>query len=471
MAPEPTLERIEGQPATVRLGKLLLRVTRRHTDALGSGPLVIAVSGGADSLAMLLAAATVRRSLKREIVVAHFSHGLRKSAERREAAQVRRVARRLQIPLKHEQAAVGASEASARDARYRFFSRVAASVGAAAVATAHTQNDQAETLLLRLTRGTGLRGAGAIRELSVRAIEGIDVTLLRPILGVTRDRTVAVCAEWGLKPASDGTNRSVRYARNRVRRRVLPELAEINPAAVAALSAFADTARDDDDLLTRLASQAVATSERRTPDNVTWATNVMRDLPAPLFARVIQSAWASLRRDGAVLSSSQIEASAGLLARGSGAIHLEGKASFTIEQDTASLSLARVSSSNIAPISLVLPGETPFGAWAITAKTEALIDHARDQWQATLDLDALGDDICVRSRVDGDRFQPLGMDQEVRLQDVLVNAKIPRSKRDGLPLIVAGGKIAWVAGVRIAEWAKVSERTTRTLVLQVRPPS
>ena len=238
-------QRSRQKPATLRLGQLVLRVVRRNDSKLADGPLVLAVSGGTDSLAMLLATATVRESLGREIVVAHFSHGLRKSAEKREAALVRRIARELGLPLEHEQAETGRSEASARNARYAFFGRVASSRGAALIATAHTLNDQSETLLLRLTRGTGLRGAGAIREFSRRQLgqtNGEQLTLLRPTLGATRADTEEVCAEWELKPASDGTNRSVRYARNRVRRRVLPELAQINPDAGGALAAFAATA-------------------------------------------------------------------------------------------------------------------------------------------------------------------------------------------------------------------------------------
>ena len=126
--------RPEPRPATVQLGQAILRALRRNETALGNGPLVLAVSGGADSLAMLLAASIVRESLARDIVIAHLSHGIRKSAERREAAMVRRVARDLHVPLEHEQAAAESSEASARATRYAFFERVAHAHSAAAVA-------------------------------------------------------------------------------------------------------------------------------------------------------------------------------------------------------------------------------------------------------------------------------------------------------------------------------------------------
>jgi tRNA(Ile)-lysidine synthase len=458
-------------PATVRLGQFILRAVRRNGGALGTGPLILAVSGGTDSLAMLLAAATVRESIKREIVIAHFSHGLRKSAERREAALVRRTARELQVPLEHEQAETGRSEASARDARYAFLGRVARLHRAAAVATAHTQDDQAETLLLRLSRGTGLRGAGAIREFSQREVSSERLALLRPILLATRADTSTVCAEWKLTAASDGTNRSVRYARNRVRRRILPELAEINPDVAGALAAFAVTAQEDDDLLTRLATEAVAEIERREPTTIAWPVHVLRELPSPLLARVLQSAWAVLRGGGAALSRAQIESIKRSIVRGSGWVNLWRGATFRVEHEAASLSTDHFTMGQFEPTTLHIPGEAVFGMWAITAGIGPMGTISDDVWRARLDLNALGNNVCVRSRIEGDRFNPLGMEQEVRLQDVLVNAKVPRSQRDSLPLVVAGGRIAWVAGVRIADWAKVTRGTTRSALIEARPLS
>jgi tRNA(Ile)-lysidine synthase len=472
---DPVPDQQRGQkPATLRLGQVILRAVRRASSSLGEGPLVLALSGGTDSLAMLLAAATVRQSLGREVIVAHFSHGFRKNAERREAALVRRVTRLLELPLEHEQADIKGSEASARDARYAFFGRVVAARGAAAVATAHTQNDQAETLLLRLSRGTGLRGAGAIRELSRRQIGLPDdepVTLLRPILSATRADTEEVCAEWEWTPASDGTNRSVRYARNRVRRRVLPQLAEINPSVVSALAAFAATAQEDDELLTRLAAEAIAGFEQREFARCAWPVHALRELAPPLLARVLQSAWAGLHQDGAALSRAQIESIEQSLKRGSGAVDLGEGATFAVEHDNASLLMVAIDAGSFAPTPLRIPGETVVGPWTITTSVQPVGAIGDGMWHATLDLDALGDDLSVRCRVEGDRFRPLGMDQEVRLQDVLVNAKVPRSQRDGVPLLIAGTRVAWVAGVRLAEWAKVTPTTSRSLMIEVRRAS
>ena len=231
------------RPATRRVAMAVRRAFARHGGSLGIGRLVLAVSGGADSMAMLLASAEVGSRLRKRMVVAHFAHGLRPWADRREQALVRRTAADLGLPFEAGQGRTKPSEAAAREERYRFLGRIAAKYDAAGVLTAHTQDDQAETVLLRLTRGAGLRGAGAIRELSSRIVDGRGLTLLRPLLAVNRVETEAVCKEAGVSPARDASNRSLKYARNRVRLRVLRELAKLNPDVRAALAAFAERGR------------------------------------------------------------------------------------------------------------------------------------------------------------------------------------------------------------------------------------
>jgi tRNA(Ile)-lysidine synthase len=462
------LDERAARRATNSVGRLLLRVVRGHAPALDDGPLVLAVSGGADSLAMLFAAVNVRRALGRELVVAHFSHGIRKRAEQGEAALVRRVARRFDLTLAHEQGAAGSAEASAREARYAFLSRVASTHGASAVLTAHTQDDQAETLLLRLTRGTGLRGAGAIRELSQRTIAGERLTLLRPLLAASRGATQSVCAEWEVTPASDGSNRSVRYARNRVRRRVLGELAQINPDVRGSLAAFAEQAQADEALLAQYARDAVAGDERRGRDDVRWSTRTLAGLPAPLLARVLQAAWASLRGEGVVLARTRINAIGRIIKGRTGLVELTGGGTVMVEQDLVTMRSTGVTATVFAAVDLAIPGAVIVSDWQVTAQPVAGAQDDGDAWRVALDADAVGVGVCVRPRARGDRFQPLGMPTEVRLQDVLVNAKVPRSLRDGLPLVVGDRGIAWVPGVRIAEWAKVTPETRRVVAFEVR---
>ncbi len=301
---------------TRRVAMAMRRAIARHRERLGNGVLLLAVSGGADSMAMLLACAEVGVRTRRRMVAAHFSHGLRPTADRRERAAVRRIAGSLGVPFTSGAAQSPSDEAGARDARYRFLAQTAADREAVAVLTAHTQDDQAETVLLRLARGSGLRGAGAIRECSERSVDGRTLTLLRPLLDVTRSETEAVCAEACIRPARDATNRSLRYARNRVRLRVLRELAALNPHVRAALAGFAERAADDDALLDQLAADAVRGVEERSASSVSWPKSALRALPPALLPRVLEQAWRSLHGDGATLGHRKLAQAAHVVARG-----------------------------------------------------------------------------------------------------------------------------------------------------------
>ena len=305
-----------SRSATQRVAMAMRRAIARHRERLGNGTLLLAVSGGADSMAMLLACAEVGERTRRRMVAAHFSHGLRPTADRRERASVRRAAESLGVPFTSGAAQSPPHEAGAREARYRFLAGAAAEHHAVAVLTAHTQDDQAETVLLRLTRGSGLRGAGAIRECSERSVDGQALTLLRPLLRVTRADTEAVCAEANIRPARDATNRSLRYARNRVRLRVLRELSELNPHVRAALSGFAERAADDDALLDQLAADAVNGVEERSASAVSWPKSALRALPPTLLPRVLERAWRSLHGDGATLGHQKLAQAAHVVARG-----------------------------------------------------------------------------------------------------------------------------------------------------------
>jgi tRNA(Ile)-lysidine synthase len=457
------------RPATKRVANALRAALRRHRQALTGGPLLLAVSGGPDSMAMLLAASTLGDALRRRFVVAHFSHGLRPSAERKEAALVKRVAAAIQLPVHHEKARVEPGEAAARDARYAFLSRTALHTGASAVLTAHTQDDQAETVLLRIIRGSGTRGAGGIRELSSRRIEGSKITLLRPMLAVGRTDTRSVCQEAGISAATDGSNRSVRFARNRIRIRVLPELARLNPEVGAALARFAANAQADDDLLASIAAGLVD-GEGRRPDRVTWPKQALFDLAAPLEARVLQSAWASLAGEGASLSAAKL-ATAGRLIRNpeGGELALGRGARLVVDQQKCTMEWLTPPPQRPGPVPLQLPGQTVLGLWSLHAVVIGASDVGvldSDPYCATLDLDRLAGALSVRTRKPGDRFQPLGMEAPTTLQDVLVNARVARGERDGLPLLTCDAGIAWVVGVRIAHWARVTEATKRALRLK-----
>ena len=468
MAPSPAT-RSQKRPMADKLARALLKSERKNRISLGPGPLVLAVSGGADSLALLFAASAVQRVVQRKLLVAHFSHGIRKVAELREATLVKRVAKDLGLTVIHERESVSPSEAAAREARYAFLARTSQSVGAVAVVTAHTRDDQAETLLLRLTRGSGLRGAGAVRELSVRETNGYRLTLLRPFLSVARQETETICAEHSVTPASDGSNRLLRYARNRMRHRVLRELEEVNPRAREALSRFATAAQEDDDLLRRLANDAVHSDEELSQGLVSWSSESIQQLPRPLLVRVLQRGWEAIAGAGAALSQKRIDAAVALVHRSEGgSLDLGAGVRLVVEQGKVKLT-RHVDALPLPSTLLVVPGTTEVGGWLIeTVVSEDTGRRNGSPWHAMMDWDELGEAIIVRSREAGDRMQLSEMSGSVSLQDLLVNAKMARSDRDSLPIFVGMQGIAWVAGVRIAGWARATNDTASVCDIRVR---
>lgn len=200
------------------------------------GAVVVAVSGGTDSTALLLLLADLAEELALVLHLAHFDHRARKTGAA-DAQFVADLAARVGATIRvgrAERATKG--EDDARRARYDFLRRVSAERGGARIATGHTRDDQAETVLLHAVRGSGIAGLAGMRP----ERDGI----IRPLLSIGRADTAAVCSAAGIEPLDDPTNRSLRYSRNRIRRKVMPELAAINPQASAALARLADAAAE-----------------------------------------------------------------------------------------------------------------------------------------------------------------------------------------------------------------------------------
>jgi tRNA(Ile)-lysidine synthase len=270
---------------------------------LPPGSVVVAVSGGTDSTALLFILAELAEELALVLHVAHFDHRIRRTGAA-DAQHVAELAARAGATFRAGRAAsVPKGEDEARRARYDFLRHVAAERGAARIATGHTRDDQAETVLLHLARGSGIGGLAGMRP----ERDGI----VRPLLAIGRADTVAACAALGVRPIEDPSNRSLKYARNRIRRRVIPELAAINPQATSALARLADAAAD------------VAASHRSRADALLTAAQTdgtidleaLGDDPA-VREEALALAWE--RATGHVLTARHRSAIAAQLARGEG---------------------------------------------------------------------------------------------------------------------------------------------------------
>ncbi len=258
---------------------------------------VLAVSGGPDSVCLLRCARQLKRAGAGQLVVAHFNHRLRGEESEQDQTFVERLSAELQLPCLVDRAshenkieATAGVEDAARRQRYRFLTEAARQVGARFVATAHTASDQVETIVHRIVRGTGLTGLAGIprtRPLS----EG--VTLIRPLLDVSREEVLQCLERIGQPFREDRSNRDLTATRNRIRHQLLPQLAEFNPAVGAALLRLGSLAADAQSALTdlaeSLAQQSVLGRER---SEIVISTAPLQGAPQPIVRQMLVQVWA-----------------------------------------------------------------------------------------------------------------------------------------------------------------------------------
>jgi tRNA(Ile)-lysidine synthase len=425
------------------------------------GRIVVAVSGGADSTALLLILARVAKVMRLSLHVAHFDHGLRGGeASQRDEAFVQDLAELLCLPLSVGRGDVRAVakrerlslEDAARRERYAFLERVAQETGASAVATGHTASDQAETVLLHLVRGAGLAGLAGMAPKAAWPFPGHEsLSLLRPLLRLSRNETLAYCDAACIRPLEDESNASPAFRRNRVRHEVLPLLRELNPRIDDALVRVADAAAQDEAYIDSVAAEALAQPEG---GRVDLKRSLLADWPAALRRHALRLALERLAGDVQEFSERHFAALERLALDGKTGdrLDLPRGVSATLTRSALRLRLGEEAPRSLpdAPVSLAAPGEARFGPLIVAASAK----RPHEGVWAEVDAEAVTGGFRVRRRHAGDRFQPLGMQAAKRLQDFLVDAHVPRTQRDTLPLFESSDGIVWVGGLRIADWAK-----------------
>ena len=445
--------------------------------------LLAAVSGGPDSMALLHSLLALRQELELDIVGAHLNHGLRGEESAADAEFVRSAFDSLGLHCVVDSADVEAMqtagmspEEAAREARYEFLARSAVECGAWAVALGHTADDQAETVMMNIIRGSGLSGLRGMRALTSVRRGGTEIRLLRPLLGLGRAETTAYCEELTLNPRMDRTNFSLTYTRNRVRMELMPALESYNPAIKESLLRLSDSASID---LAYIESEAEDAWGRATLEEegcVRLRRDEFSSIPEAVARRVLRKAVRSIKGDLKDVEMSHVEDMARLIAGGTGAqLDLPGGVSFEVGYEVGTIATVGrpARESTIESFALQVPGRTVSGAWTVDARyverEGVRLTDTSDGLTASLDLEATGTPLRVRGRAPGDRFQPLGMKGSKSLTDFLSDSKVPRQERDSKPLVVSPQGIVWVVGCRIAHWARVTEGTGNMLEIAFRP--
>jgi tRNA(Ile)-lysidine synthase len=464
------------------LPKRVLRFIEEHELFRVSEPLIVGLSGGPDSVCLLHILASLKRTLGIKLHIAHLNHLLRGAESDADAEYVAGIARDLGIPATIERRDVKAYqrehrlslEEAAREVRYAFFSNVAASLSTGTVAVGHTADDQIETILMHLVRGTGIAGLRGMQPLSTLSLpDGTQLRVARPLLDVRREETEAFCAAQGLSPRSDSSNYWPNQLRNRVRSQLIPLLREYNPDVEEALlrtarAADADLAHIDEEV-----SRLWGHVAREQPDGIAIDRSVFSSLHPALKRHLIRSALQRLLGDLQDVESVHIESLLEAIAKPAGKrLSLPRSLAFYGDYEhgllTAKGDVTCPFHALAGEYRLNVPGETEFCGWRVrsTILNHRPIENDEEKLKACLDLDIAGEGLTVRGRRRGERFQPLGMESPKKLQDFMVDAKIPRHWRDRVPLVCSPQQILWVVGWRIDHRARVTSSTKRVLCLE-----
>jgi len=450
------------------------------------GPLILACSGGSDSMALAELTAEAAKLEGRNVIVVHLDHGLREhsgEAEHLAAWAARRglplICERLPLPGSLEEDP-GNLEARARELRYRALERIAKEKGARAILTGHTADDQAETLWLWLLRGTGLRGLrGIAPKRPVR--EGSEVRLVRPLLEFTRDQLREYLKTKGTSWLEDPSNADTSLRRNRIRHDLLPYLREtfdIDPVPGAAR--LGTQARDLSDFL-----DAQVRERRIGPETLDRFLRLERKAltsgPAALARWSISGTLAAFGvasdlNVARVLQLCEGAATGKLIELGEGIVAQFTSRHIYIGPEQLPLPLAEeIPLHRFEEGGRKLPdwGDLKIGAWTLRIREMSHdVEAPEDPHSARLDRDGLIEPLRLVNPKPGMRIRPMGAEGGKSLSQLLIDRKVPRHWRKNLVVLVDGrGELLWVAGVARGEGAPVSGKTKSCLTLDLERPS
>ena len=429
-------------------------------------------SGGPDSVALVALLLGLREEMRLEVVVAHFDHRLRPDSAA-DAAFVEGLARRWVLPFVAGSKDVRGEarrlrlnlEEAARELRYGFLREAARRAGATKIATGHTMDDQAETFLMRLFRGTGLTGLAAIGPLAGPA----GCPVIRPLLGVRRAAVEAYLRAEGLPFRTDASNLDRKFLRNRVRLDLLPELErEYAPRLVEHLAALASLAREEDELLDAFVRELADEFITRTGGEPALDVRTLALVPPALARRVAREFIREVKGDLRSVTSADI---ASLLGLRDGRVRTFRKG-LVLRREEGRLVRVRRPPPAARGFEVRWGGRGEVRAAGMTFRGRTLAREAApplegdDARRALLDRAKLRFPLVLRSRRPGDLYRPLGAPGRKKLKEVLRARGVPLRERDRRPVFLSGGEIVWVPGCPVAEKFKVGRGTDRIFLVE-----
>ena len=430
--------------------------------------IIVALSGGADSVSLLSALDRLRKdgTLPPELslLAAHVNHGLRGEEADRDERFVRRLCEEMQIPLQvlkvnvAEQRLKGEGiEEAGRRIRYGFFRRLQQQYGYRYVATAHTADDQLETVLLNLTRGSGLNG--------LCGIPPVRDGIIRPLLDCSREEIERYCEENHLSFVTDSTNTDTAYRRNQIRQTVLPLLRDINPQITSACSRLTDSLREDEALLSRLTRELLQSARR--PDGQ-YDRDLLLFAPPALLRRAIKGVMETAGGDPEERHIRLVEQ---MLRAGEGVLQIPGEVTVTVKDDLL-LAASRPARPEKLPyfeypvepgVTLTIGGKTYTARCVTRENFENTRKVYKNVLKFALDYDKITNGLIVRQRKMGDAFHPVGGAGKT-LKKYFQEQKIPTEQRAFIPILCDDDGVVLITGFSCDHRVRLDEQTKRILL-------
>ena len=456
----------------------MLSTIRRYSMVKSGEKVLVAVSGGPDSVALLHALCSISDELGISLYVAHLNHSFRGEASDKDAEYVRELAasfglsctmEKIDVPEIQKTLRLSAEEA-ARLVRYEFLERVADEVGANRIALGHTADDQVETVLMNLLRGTGIDGLSGMPPVRGR--------IIRPLIAIRRSQVEEYIEEHGLHPRIDETNLLPEFTRNKIRLELLPLLRrDYNPDVDSAILRLAELASEETAYLNTEAERIFKNLETNRQDGaISLDAAGLAALDPAIRRRVMRSTVKAVRGVLADVGFAHIEELLRLLEAGSNFQYELPRGTF-IRRSGRALTFTSSRPADL-PITycyeIAVPGHTEVPEIQAVIEAEVVAGpvepkRSPDTMEAMLDRASITGTLKVRNWEHGDRIKPLGLGGSKKVQDVFMDRKIPREARSSIPLVEDDGKILWVAGLAVSELAKVTDSTQEAILLKVVP--
>lgn len=444
--------------------------------------ILVALSGGPDSICLLNILFELKKELNIEIGAAHINHLLRGEDAFKDEEYVIKICEEIGIPCFVTRVDINnyskehklSSEMAGRQVRYDFFEEIIKKEGFNKIATAHNANDQAETILFRLMRGTGLEGLTGIKV-------SRDNKIIRPILCLSRHEVEAYVEKKCLKPRIDKTNFQKIYNRNKIRLDILPYMKEnFNEDIIQTLNRMSVLLKKDNEFLERLALNSYKKYCIEDLDYFIIKEEIFKE-EEPIISRVLKHALVKYSKSNYDFEMKHINEVFSLNQKGSGkvidlpnGIYAENiYGDIYIKNKKNKCNTNKKEQKTLISKDEINKQIVNFGQYIIEFSVidyyqRNVVNLDQDNCIQCFDFDKINDNILIRKRIDGDKIIPLGMEGTKKLKDIFIDMKIPKEEREHIPILCFDEKIAWIIGIKMSEEYKVTKESKKILRVVVK---